>query len=110
MTDERNIAEDARTITRAAANRWPIPENVRAACVARMTKVLTDPNASHRDAAAATRALAALDQQNQSDEHKAKPDPGLNLNITPEELARMSDEELRERTEQLRRALGSRRT
>jgi hypothetical protein len=55
---------------KALTQRWPLTKEQREAAVKRMLRVLVDPNASHREATSAVKALASLEAQNQSDEHK----------------------------------------
>lgn len=99
---------DARAAEKAFSQRWPIDSATRSEVMSRLRALAKSEKP--RTALAAARALIAAEAQNQADEHKGAPDPGLNLNLSPEELASMTDEELRERTEKLRRALGSRRS
>ena len=58
---------EMKMIEQAVGNRWPITQEYRALCVARMMQILADPSTNARTAISATRALAALDSLNQHD-------------------------------------------
>lgn len=50
--------------------RWPINPKMREGIIGALARVLTDPNASHREKTSAAKALLAAEKQNQEDEFK----------------------------------------
>lgn len=61
---------DTRLLARAVMQRWPINPKMREGIIGALARVLTDPNASHREKTSAAKALMAAEKQNQEDEHK----------------------------------------
>lgn len=68
---------DTRILARALMQRWPINPKMREGIIGALARVLTDPNASHREKTSAAKALMAADAQNiemekmqQADEHE----------------------------------------
>lgn len=95
----RGGTRDTRMLARAVEKRWDLPEAVRKVLPAEMTKIAVNQGPSGRkyrtrERIAAARVLVAMEAQNQDDEHKRQPDVGVNVHLSPEELAHMSDEDL----------------
>ena len=85
---------DARLLE-TATQRWELSEKERRYAVVKLLDALTACNSKKpRTIATLVRTLSMLEHQNQADEHKALPDLGLNVSLTPEQLSAMSDEEL----------------
>lgn len=68
---------DTRLLAKALMQRWPINPKMREGIIGALARVLTDPNASHREKTSAAKALMAADAQNiemekmqQADEHE----------------------------------------
>lgn len=57
-------------IERAMKQRWPVSDQFKGAAMNRLGKILANPDSSERAVVAATRALIAMESQNQQDEHK----------------------------------------
>lgn len=101
LSDENRhsaVVKDARLILRADRERWPVPIEVRAAVVKRLTEIVQktetavvdkeggvnyDENVADKNAIAASRALAALVAQNQRDEHpqQGPKQPTINVGV-----------------------------
>lgn len=64
------MIRDTRMMQKALEQRWPIKPEYRAAIIARLVKIVADPNSSPREVTAASKALMAAEQQNMADEHK----------------------------------------
>lgn len=95
---------DLRDVAHAARHRWPVPERLREAAVARLAMILADPNQSTRMHIAAIRAMADLDRinaahdQNQIARHNPIPSTVVTVSAVGIDLAslrRMSDDDLR---------------
>ena len=63
---------EMKLVEQAVGNRWPITQEYRALCVARMMQILADPATNARTAISATRALAALDSLNQHEHEQSQ--------------------------------------
>ena len=57
-------ARDTRLVARALAERWPIPRALRGPLIDRMARIVTDPDASPREATAAARAILSASKIN----------------------------------------------
>lgn len=62
--DGAGQTSDTRLIERALREQWDVPAELREQCVARMGKVLSDSEASHREATSAVRAVGMMVKQN----------------------------------------------
>ena len=60
---------DTRMYAKALKQRWPITDEQRQQIVERLMVVVNDPNASRRETIAAAQGLAAVEAQNQKDQH-----------------------------------------
>lgn len=58
---------EMKMIERSANNRWPVTAEVRQNCIERLTKIIAESK-SERSVIAATRALAAMEKSNASNE------------------------------------------
>jgi hypothetical protein len=87
-------ARDIQMVERAVAQRWPIAAAIREGLVLQLQQFVFDDKRSLRARLRAAQTLVIMERQNQADEHKLQPDRQLNLSISPEQLANMSDEEL----------------
>jgi len=73
MNEKSNIKRsEMKLIEQAVNNRWPITQDYRKLCVARMMKILADPATNARTAISAARALAALDSLNQQENEQVQ--------------------------------------
>lgn len=81
-------------VEQAVKQRWPVPAEKREFLVLSLLKFVADSEASERARLSAARTLVMMERQNQADEHKLRPERTLNVSVTPEQLAGMSDEEL----------------
>ena len=61
---------DTRMMANALEQRWPISEQMRAAIVARLVRIVADPTSKPREVVAASRGLLSAESQNQLDELK----------------------------------------
>ncbi|MGL4512085.1 MAG: hypothetical protein ACRCT8_03270 [Lacipirellulaceae bacterium] len=64
-------SRDTRLIERALRERWPIPDELKAAVVERQLRIATDPKSSSREATSAARCLAGMEGQNAAAAFKA---------------------------------------
>jgi hypothetical protein len=55
---------ETRLVERALRERWPIPEALRGPLIDRLSKIVTDPAASPREATAAARAILSASKIN----------------------------------------------
>ena len=59
---------DTRMMQKALEQRWPISPEYREGVIKRLMRIIADPASSPREVTAASKALMAAEQQNQSDE------------------------------------------
>lgn len=90
---------DTRLLERALRERWPIPEQFRAAVVKRLLAVIAKKNAKPREIISASRALFQADSVNIEAEKEVIPQQHLHLHqdidlqaISTEELKRIEGE------------------
>ena len=69
---------DTRLIEKAIRKRWPIPEEMKAAIIARQIAIATSEEAENREATSAAKCLVAMEAQNVADE---KGTAGVTVNI-----------------------------
>jgi hypothetical protein len=59
-----DTARDSRLLERALREHWPIPDTLRKGLVARLAKIIADPDSSKRSVVAAAKTLATLSRGN----------------------------------------------
>lgn len=105
VTDGVDGIRTTRMLERAVRQRWPIPEEYKAAIIKRQAKIAVDPKSTARESASAAKTVLAADRLNQSDEHEDNKEPQQHLHLhqhqpTTVNLDKLTDEQL-DKLEQL---------
>src|SRR3990167_9360817 len=79
---------DTRMVERAIRQRWPLRDEYREPLVNGLLTIAVNPANGARERVSASRALIAMEGQNQADEHKQLPDLHAHLHMDPAALER----------------------